>query len=196
MSKAIIELVDLAEADPSLVIDAAYARSDNFLGRAIYPENRLFLLKPAAEQLRRAQARLRPQGWGLKIFDAYRPLAAQKIMWDIVRDDRYVANPSKGSKHNRGCAVDATLISFDGREAPMPTPYDEFSIRAHRDFNGLPQEIIDNRRILEEAMAAEGFIPLFEEWWHFDAPEWRDYPTLDLNPYGKPFLLTTKVTRR
>ncbi|MEW6236283.1 MAG: M15 family metallopeptidase [Candidatus Omnitrophota bacterium] len=189
MSKAIVELVDLAEADPSLVIDAAYARSDNFLGRAIYPENRLFLQKPAAERLMRAQARLRQQGWGLKIFDAYRPLSAQKIMWDIVRDDRYVANPAKGSKHNRGCAVDATLVGPDGREAPMPTPYDEFSRRAHRDFNDLPYEIIENRRILEEAMAAEGFIPLLEEWWHFDAPEWVNYPALNLNPYKTRFNL-------
>jgi len=137
----------------------------------------------------RVQKNLRENGFGLKVWDAYRPLALQKIMWDLVGDARYIANPQTGSRHNRGCAVDCTLVDSHGREREMPTEYLHFSERAHRDFMQLPAEAIQNRQILEDAMKAEGFIPLREEWWHFDAPEWEQYPILDINPYGKPYTI-------
>lgn len=189
MSEERYDLVNIREIDPSIIIAAAYAKADTFVGFAVYPANELFLMKPAAERLARAQRRLQAQGLGLKCWDAYRPLSLQKIMWEHVRDDCYIANPATGSRHNRGCAVDLTLVDSQGRELPMPTPYLEFSSRAHRDWNSLPQEIARNRQTLEDAMTAEGFIPLPEEWWHFDAPEWENYPVLDINPYDQDYWL-------
>lgn len=182
-----VDLVDLKKADPSLIVEAAYATPHTFLGIAVYPENLLFLMRPAAERLSRAQKNLLRLGLGLKIWDAYRPLSLQKKMWDLVLDDRYIANPQTGSRHNRGCAIDCTLVDLQGNERPMPTAYLDFSERAHRDFMDLPPDAIRNRQILENAMSVEGFIPLHEEWWHFDAPEWQDYPVLDINPYGHSY---------
>lgn len=183
------DLIDLAGADPSLIIEAAYATPHTFLGVAVYPENRLFLMKPAADRLMRVQKNLRGKGLRLKIWDAYRPLALQKKMWELVGDDRYIANPQTGSRHNRGCAVDCMLADSQRRDLVMPTDYLHFSERAHRDFMDIPLQAIHNRQILEDAMRAEGFIPLLEEWWHFDAPEWERYPILDINPYGKPYTI-------
>lgn len=181
------DFIHLNTADPTLIIEAAYATADTFLGAAVYPENSLYLMKPAAERLMRVQSRLREQGLSLKIWDAYRPLSLQKVMWDLVRDDRYIANPQTGSRHNRGCAVDCTLADREGCELRMPTAYDDFSERAHRDFMDLPEEAIRHRRMLEDVMKSEGFLPLHEEWWHFDAPEWERYPVLDINPYERSY---------
>lgn len=189
MNESEIEFIDLRNADPTLIIKAAYATPNTFLGIAIYPENVLFLAKPAAERLARVQKNLRRAGLGLVLWDAYRPLFLQQIMWDRIQDDRYIANPRTGSRHNRGCAVDCTLADVQGRELLAPTEYLHFSERAHRDWMDLPPEAIRTRQILEDAMSAEGFIPLHEEWWHFDAPEWERYPILDINPYGKPYTI-------
>ncbi|HOJ61291.1 MAG TPA: M15 family metallopeptidase [bacterium] len=187
MDSTRFELINLREIDPTILIDAAYARADTFVGFTVYPVNELFLMKPAAERLARAQRRLQALGLGLKCWDAYRPLSLQKILWKHVLDERYIANPATGSRHNRGCAVDVTLVDREGHELPMPTPYLEFSERAHRDWYSLPPGTARNRQTLEDAMVAEGFIPLPEEWWHFDAPEWERYPVLDINPYGKDY---------
>ena len=183
------DLIELSQFDAGLIVEAVYAAPHTFLGVAVYPENRLFLMKPAADRLIRVQKNLRGKELVLKIWDAYRPLALQKKMWELVRDDRYIANPQTGSRHNRGCAVDCTLADLHGRELEMPTAYLHFSERAHRDFMDIPKKAIQNRQILEDAMKAEGFIPLHEEWWHFDAPEWERYPILDINPYGKPYTI-------
>ncbi len=187
MHANLYDLVDLHEADPTLLIAAAYATPNTFLGIAVYPENRLYLMKPAADRLIRVQTTLQEMGLGLKIWDAYRPLSLQKIMWDRILDDRYIANPQTGSRHNRGCAVDCTLVNRRGDELPMPTAYLDFSLQAHRDCMTLPVEVMQNRQILEDAMTREGFLPLLEEWWHFDAPEWSEYPVLDINPYSRSY---------
>jgi len=183
---ATVDLVNLRDVDPTFIIDARYATTDNFVGRRFYPRNELYLERGAAERLKRVQERLQKQGLGLKILDAYRPLAVQRKMWEIMPDSRYVANPARGSRHNRGSAVDVTLVDSRGRELEMPTPFDDFTERAHRDCTDLPAAVIRNRETLARAMVAEGFEPLATEWWHFDAPGWRNFAVLDVNPYDEP----------
>ncbi|MFM7206367.1 MAG: M15 family metallopeptidase [Planctomycetaceae bacterium] len=180
------DLVNVHALDPSLVIDNHYATQANVTGMRLYPANEVFLERSAAERLARVQARLRGQGLGLKVFDGYRPLAIQKALWRIKPDPRYVADPAKGSRHNRGSAVDLTLVDATGRELPMPSEFDEFSERSHLDFTDSPGDRLANREILQKAMQAEGFRPLATEWWHFDAPGWRAFPVMDANPYEQP----------
>jgi D-alanyl-D-alanine dipeptidase len=180
------ELVDLADIDPSFVIDNRYATTDNVTGIRLYPANTIYLERSAAERLARVQASLRGQGLGLKVFDGYRPLAIQKALWKVKPDPRYVADPAQGSRHNRGSAVDVTLVDAEGRELPMPSAFDEFSERSHLAFVDAPGDLLANRETLQKAMRAEGFIPLATEWWHFDAPGWRAFPVMDANPYSEP----------
>lgn len=146
----------------------------------LYPESARALLRPeVAGKLARVQDRLEKQGLGLKVFDAYRPLSVQKKMWARVPVEGYVANPVKGSNHNRGAAVDLTLVDAQGRELPMPSAYDEFTERAHRAYAGGTAQERRNRGILEEAMEAEGFKGLRSEWWHFDDVSAKQWPVLD-----------------
>ena len=180
------ELVDLSTIDPTLVIDNRYATADNVTGRTLYPNAAIYLERSAAERLARVQAALRPRGLGLKVFDGYRPHAVQRALWNFRPDPRYVADPAKGSKHNRGSAVDVTLVDAERRELPMPSGYDEFNERAHLAFMDAPAEQLSNRETLQKAMRAEGFLPIATEWWHFDAPGWRAFPVMDANPYGQP----------
>ena len=168
--------VEAASVDSTIIIDLRYATPNNFTGRVLYKIPRCFLRKSVAERLARVQRKLREKGLGLKIWDGYRPLSVQKKMWAIVPDSRYVANPKHGSRHNRGAAVDVTLVDSTGMELHMPTGFDDFSPKAHRDWMGDDSLAIHNRRILEDAMTSEGFIPLSTEWWHFDAPNWKNYP--------------------
>ncbi|HEY6563504.1 MAG TPA: D-alanyl-D-alanine dipeptidase [Pirellulaceae bacterium] len=183
LSEADVELVDLSQFDPTLVIDARYATDQNVTGKPLYPRNALFLERSAAERLRRVQSSLRRQGLGLKVLDAYRPLSVQKKLWAVKPDPRYVADPAQGSRHNRGAAVDVTLVDAKGRELPMPTQFDDFSDKAHRDYQDLPPEVIHHRELLEQAMRAEQFEPLPTEWWHFDAPGWEQFPVMNRDPY-------------
>lgn len=178
-----LELVELAAIDPSFVIDARYATADNPARERLYPANVLYLERSAAVRLAKVQAGLRARGLGLKVFDGYRPLAVQKALWKAMPDPRYVADPATGSRHNRGSAVDVTLVDGAGHELPMPTAFDEFDERAHLDYAEGPPERLANRGILQEAMRAEGFMPLATEWWHFDAPDWERFPVMDLNPW-------------
>lgn len=175
-----IDLVEVVELDSTIVIDIRYATTNNFMGEKLYPIARCFLRRAVAERLTRVQKSLREQGLGLKIWDGYRPRSVQWEMWEKVSDPKYVADPRKGSKHNRGCAVDVTLVDAEGNELEMPTGYDDFTEKAHRDYMQLPPEVIKNRQILEIAMANEGFIPLPSEWWHFDDPNWEKYDLLDI----------------
>jgi D-alanyl-D-alanine dipeptidase len=181
----VAQLVDLQVVDPTLVIEARYATTNNITGVRLYPDSRLFLEQSAAACLSRVQKALRERGLGLKVFDAYRPLSVQRRLWQVKPDPNYVADPAKGSRHNRGCAVDVTLVDRDGQELAMPTAFDEFSEKARRDYQDLPPDVLRNRQILEEAMTTEGFEPLPTEWWHFDAPGWQHYEVIDANPYGK-----------
>jgi D-alanyl-D-alanine dipeptidase len=173
------DLVELIAVDPAIRLDIRYATTDNFLGARVYEEARAFLQRPAAEALARAHARLRAQGYGILVHDAYRPWYVTKIFWEATPPDKrdFVADPSQGSRHNRGCAVDLTLVDLrTGRVVVMPSAYDEFSERAHADYPGGTAEQRRLRGLLRSAMEAEGFSVLENEWWHFDYRDWREYP--------------------
>ncbi len=177
------DLVELIKLDPTLKLDIHYASSNNLFGTPFYEEARAFLQRPAAEALVRANRQLHQQGYGLLIFDAYRPWYVTKIFWDATpaADHIYVADPAQGSRHNRGCAVDLTLYSLKTGEAvPMPSGYDEMSERAHPDYQGGTAEERSNRALLQSAMEAEGFTVYADEWWHFDYKDWRQYPILNV----------------
>jgi D-alanyl-D-alanine dipeptidase len=172
-------LVDLARVDPRIILDLRYATENNFLGRKLYPAARCLLRESVAHRLRRVQDDLEARGLGLKVFDGYRPLSVQRKMWAVMPDPTYVADPAKGSRHNRGAAVDLTLVDAAGNELPMPSEFDEFTERSHRDYAGGTEEERRDRRTLQDAMERHGFTGLDSEWWHFDAPGWAHYPISD-----------------
>jgi len=177
------DLVELVTLDPTIRLDIRYATADNFTGRAVYGQARAFLQRPAAEALARASARLREQGYGVLVFDGYRPWRVTKLFWDLTPADKkeFVADPSKGSRHNRGCAVDLSLYDLaTGREVEMPGEYDEMSERSHPDYAGGPPEARARRDALRAAMEAEGFQVYDVEWWHYDYQDWKLYPILDV----------------
>ena len=164
-----------------------YATANNFTGVALYPVGRCVLRRDIAERVQRVQAGLKPRGLGLKVWDCYRPISVQERFWAMVPDARYVAQPVirdgkpvEGSKHNRGAAVDVTLVDASGHEVPMPTDYDDFSDRAHRTNLHGDGQAMRNMRILEVAMVREGFEPLPTEWWHFDGPGWEKFELSDV----------------
>lgn len=173
------DLVDLTTVDPRIKLDIRYAGSNNFMGIPLYERSGAYLQRPAAEALKRAQDALGAQGYGLLIHDAYRPWFVTWMFWEATPPDArmFVANPAKGSRHNRGCAVDLTLYDLKtGRPVEMPSRYDEFSGRAHADFVGGTTKQRALRAILREAMTVQGFEVYAEEWWHFDFKDWRRHP--------------------
>jgi D-alanyl-D-alanine dipeptidase/kynurenine formamidase len=177
------DLVELVKLDPTFKLDVRYARPDNFTGKPVYAQARAFLQRPAAEALVRVQRSLRDQGYGLMIFDGYRPWSITRRFWDLVPADKkvFVADPAKGSRHNRGAAVDLTLYDLkSGREVTMPSEYDDFSEKAYATYTGGEAERRARREVLREAMEREGFFVYPQEWWHFDYKDWRDYPILDV----------------
>ncbi|HEX9401616.1 MAG TPA: M15 family metallopeptidase [Anaeromyxobacter sp.] len=175
-------LVDVGRALPDAVIDLRYRTPSNFLGRAVYPENaRCLLLPVVAARLGRAAARLRARGLRLRLYDCYRPLAVQREMWRLFPRKGFVADPAKGSNHNRGAAVDVGLAARDGSEIELPTPFDAFEPRARADATaGVSKAARRNRDLLRAAMEAAGFRVNRVEWWHYDAPEARGAPVLDV----------------
>lgn len=175
-----MNLVELKEISPQIRLEILYATPQNFTGQAVYSSARCFLTPATARRIHRVQLSLEKRGLGLKVFDGYRPLSVQKICWKLVPDPRFVADPATGSRHNRGTAVDVTLIDERGCDLPMPTPYDEFSERAHCTYSGCSPDEALNRDLLGAAMSAEGFLPYPDEWWHFDDPDWEKYPILDI----------------
>ena len=175
------KLVNIQELDSTILIDVRYATENNFTGQKLYETDKVYLIKEAAQDLVKANKYLKEKyNLRLKIYDGYRPLSVQKKMWAIMPDDRYVANPAKGSRHNRGCAVDLTLVDSLGNELDMGTPYDDFTEKSHIDYKNLPPEVLRNRRILQEAMTKFNFTPMRTEWWHFDYKGWEKYPILDI----------------
>ncbi len=173
-------LVEVRSINPNIQLDIRYATDSNFTHQRLYPVAKCYLRKEAAESLSAVQKELEKMGLGLKVFDGYRPLSIQKKMWKIFPDDRYVANPATGSRHNRGAAVDVTLVDSLGHELEMPTGFDDFTDRAHRDYNNLPKNEIQNRKFLQEVMERHGFVGLSTEWWHFDLKDWKKYPIVDI----------------
>lgn len=175
------DLVAVTSVNSHIRLDIRYAATNNFTGRQIYPCARAYLHKPTALKLAKAQEKLETKGLALKVYDAYRPLSVQKIFWTIMPDEKYVADPAKGSRHNRGSAVDVTLVeSGSGRELEMPSGYDDFTPRAHYAYTNLPPAVISNRALLRAVMTECGFVPLETEWWHFDDSGWTNYPVLDV----------------
>lgn len=178
------DLVELIKLDGTFKLDVRYATANNFTGRAVYTEARAFLQRPAAEALVRASRALRKKGYGLAVFDGYRPWSVTKLFWEITPADKkqFVADPAKGSRHNRGCAVDLTLYDLKtGRQVSMPGEYDEMSERSHINYAGGTAEQRRLRDLLRAAMEAEGFTPYEPEWWHYDFKDWRQYPILNLS---------------
>lgn len=172
-------LVRIVDVDPRIRVDLRYATTDNFTSRVLYDAPEAYLRASVAERLKRAQDDLARDGLFLVVYDAYRPWSAQWTLWSVVADPDYVADPRKGSRHNRGAAVDVGLVDASGSPLPMPSAYDEFTPRAHRDYDGCTPEERANRERLERALYAQGFTGLATEWWHFDAPQWAWYPILD-----------------
>lgn len=181
ISKNDLRFVDIEKLNPRIAVDMRYATENNFMGRPVYPMPKCFLRRKVALKICAVHEWLEKKGRGLKILDAYRPLHVQRMLWEIMPDDRYVAPPEKGSKHNRGAAVDVTLVDEFGTELPMPTPFDSFSEKAHWACQDLPKDALVNRALLRTAMEQQGFQIYAYEWWHFDDAEWASYPIEDLS---------------
>src|ERR1700721_236956 len=177
------DLVELVTLDATIKLDIRYATTNNFLGTPVYTEGRAFLERPAAEALLRAHRELKAQGYGLIIHDGYRPWYITKIFWDAVPSDKkiFVADPTEGPKHNRGCAVDLSLYDLrTGKEVTMPSGYDEMTDRAYAEYAGGTVEERERRAILRQAMEKQGFKVIPKEWWHFDYQDWKRYPIMNV----------------
>lgn len=177
------KMVELKTFIPGVVYDLRYATKKNFTHHQLYKQSNLTYLRlPAAKALMEVQAELAQKGLSIKVWDAYRPYAVTKKMWALIHDDRYVADPAKGSGHNRGLAVDLTLIDVTtGTELPMGTPFDSFTDTAHQTFTALPEVVLQNRLLLKTIMQRHGFTPLDTEWWHYSWKNDRNYDVLDLD---------------
>jgi len=176
-----LELVEIKKAIPSIQLDIRYASTNNFMQQVMYAQARAFARKPVVQQLKKIQAELKKQGYGLKIYDAYRPYAVTLAFYDKASDKSFVANPKQGSKHNRGCAVDLSLIDLKtGQDVPMPTPYDSFEAAASPDYQDLQPDVIRNRDFLIAVMHKHGFRVIKNEWWHFDFVGWQNFSLMDI----------------
>ncbi len=175
------ELVNLEKFIPGLFIDVRYACENNFAKTKFYESPKIFLRLPAAVALQKIQRELLQQDLSLKIFDAYRPYSVTEKMWEFVHDARYAADPQTGSRHNRACAVDVTLVDLKTKtELEMPTPYDDFTEKAHHDYNDLSEYVLKNRELLKTIMTKYGFEILDSEWWHYDFSGWKNFELLDI----------------
>jgi D-alanyl-D-alanine dipeptidase len=173
------DLVELIKLDPTIRLDVRYATRNNLFGTVFYSEPRAFLQRPAAESLVRANSKLKPLGYGLLVHDAYRPWYVTKVFWDATPTDKklFVADPSQGSRHNRGCAVDITLYYLKTKQpVEMVSTYDETTDRAYPDYPGGTSLQRWHRDLLRSVMEAEGFKVYPAEWWHFDFNDWQKYP--------------------
>jgi D-alanyl-D-alanine dipeptidase len=176
------ELIDLEKFVPGLVLDIRYATKNNFTGEQIYNLAKAYARKPVAEALKKIQASLKPRGLGIKIFDAYRPYKATVRFYEVYHDTTYVASPYRGSRHNRGCALDLTVIDLKtGKELEMPTTYDSFKKEAWPTSVVKDPVVRENRRMLIEVMEKNGFKVNSSEWWHFDFIGWKNYEVLDID---------------
>ena len=173
-------LVDISRI-PGLRVDVRYATINNFMHQQLYPISRVFLRAPAARALENVERELEAKGLGLKVFDGYRPYAVTERMWEPIKNPDFVADPSKGSRHNRGAAVDLTIVGLaSGVEVEMPTPYDDFTERARADYPNRPPAALTNRQTLRDVMTRNGFQPLPSEWWHFDFVGWERFELMNV----------------
>jgi len=179
-AKEEIDLVNVGKLDPSIIIDLRYATANNFLGDTLYSANICLLRQDVARRLVLVQQDLQKQNLSLKIWDGYRPLSVQKKMWARLPDANYVADPKTGSNHNRGAAVDVTLVDADGNELEMPTEFDDFSERAAAEYPDVSEAARKNRELLQTAMKKQGFEPIRSEWWHFNDRDIKKYAVMDI----------------
>lgn len=177
-----MELVDLETFIPNIVLDIRYATTNNFTGTAIYTAPKAYIRKPVAEALLEIQKELSAQNIGIKIYDAYRPYAGTLYFYEVYHDTTFVASPMTGSNHNRGFAIDLSLVDLTtGEELEMPTPFDTFTEQAAVDYPNLPENVLANRAILVNAMLSHGFTTYKDEWWHFNfAKERGKYKIVDI----------------
>ena len=179
-----LKLVDLKKMIPGILLDLRYETENNFMHRVMYKDKpkTSFMRLAAVNRLASVQKELNEQGLGLKIFDAYRPYSVTKDFWDLVHDERYVANPLKGSGHNRGIAVDLTIVNLKTKkELKMPTSFDAFTDSAHHDFMELPLDVLKNRKLLKDIMEKYGFKAFATEWWHYSLPDPEKYDVMDFS---------------
>jgi zinc D-Ala-D-Ala dipeptidase len=172
------DLVELVKLDSSIHLDIKYATNANLTGKPVYKEARAFMQRQAAMALVKANTELRKLGYGLLVFDGYRPWSVTKIFWDQTSKEnkRFVADPKLGSKHNRGCAVDLTLFDLKtGKAIKMPGEYDEMSDRSYPNYTGGTDIERQMRDLLRSKMEAQGFTVYDYEWWHFDYKDWKTY---------------------
>lgn len=175
------QLLEIKKYIPDIKLDIRYASVNNFAKQAVYKQARAFARLPVVNALKNVQDELKKSGLGLKIFDGYRPYSVTVKFFDLASDKSFVANPKEGSRHNRGCAIDLTLINLrTGKELRMPTPYDSFAVEASSDFMDLPRIVIKNRRILRNVMEKNGFKVLNNEWWHFDFQGYKNFELMDI----------------
>lgn len=177
------QLILLQSFVPQIVIDLKYSTKNNFTHRILYENAAAFSRLPVGIALKKINSELNQIGLGLKVFDAYRPYMVTKKMWKVVHDERYTANPAKGSGHNRGAAVDVTLVKLSTKEELlMPTEFDDFSEKAHHDYRNLSEEVLNNRKLLRTTMEKYGFVALSTEWWHYSLPDAaQKFELLDLS---------------
>jgi D-alanyl-D-alanine dipeptidase len=173
------DFINVREYLPDIEIELRYASDKNILGKKLYENDSVYLRKGTADKLGAANYELKKLGYKIKIWDAYRPTTVQRQLWNNVRDGRYIANPKEGSIHNRGAAVDITLIDKTGKEILMPTDFDYFSVKADRNYTDVDAEKANNARLLEEVMEKYGFSSIYTEWWHFDDKDWKKYNIVD-----------------
>ncbi len=162
------DFVRLKDLSPDFVYELKYATPDNFLKQAVYDCGECYLRKSTAEALVKANEAFKQLGYRIKLFDCYRPLSVQKKMWKILPGTHYVANPAKGSKHNRGAAVDLTLVDAKGKELNMGTPFDFFGKEAHHTYTQHSKEVLENRKLLKETLDKYNFKSIYSEWWHYE----------------------------
>ena len=162
------DFVRLKDLSPDFVYELKYATPDNFLKQAVYDCGECYLRKSTAEALVKANEAFKQLGYRIKLFDCYRPLSVQKKMWKILPGTHYVANPAKGSKHNRGAAVDLTLVDAQGKELNMGTPFDFFEKEAHHTYTQHSKEVLENRKLLKETLDKFNFKSIYSEWWHYE----------------------------
>ena len=174
-------LIDISEYIPDIVLDIRYATSNNFVGEAVYNIPKAYTRLPVAKALKKIQNELKKKNLGLKIYDAYRPYSVTVRFYEKVQNPDYAASPGKGSRHNRGCAVDLTIVDLKtGHELVMPTGYDDFTEKAGHGYNDLSEETIRNRALLKEIMMENGFDIYPAEWWHYDFKGWQNYELMDI----------------
>ena len=181
ISAAQTDLVNIQQIAPTIRLDLRYATPNNFMKRKLYPVARCLLHEKVARQLQQVQLELVADNLGLKVYDCYRPLSIQKQMWKMLPDNRYVANPAQGSRHNRASAIDLTLVDLaTGKEQEMPSKFDDFSVRSHINYDGASLASKSNRQVLRVAMEKHSFKGIPTEWWHYDSLDWKKYPVLDI----------------